>query len=561
MREAVLDFTQRIPLLIVDGDKTSNLGYRGEHNATQLTVIPPKEFEDNESIVSYRVCFGGECSGYETSSFYKAVSGNNITFPLPIDVTSNPVVSIQLEGWGEENILIVKTPVYRGATFGYAVSTNDVWADDPKVYDSLTNMDCGIIALDVDSAGYATNVLVYGNFAGGLDFTDDNRLKKITLIGCTKIPDGMFRDCRNLEEVIIADTTTSIGEYAFYSCKSLQKIRLPQSIVSIGDSAFEGCEKLYEINLPNTLNNISGRLFAFCSSLKQLELPNGIHSIGSGAYQHSGITGDIVIPKSVSDIKSYTFAYCSNITSISIPDSVTNIDYAAFLGCEGLLSVNLPESITEVSDNLFDSCTSLENIEIPDSVTSIGQYSFRYCSALKNVKLSSNITSIGKNAFTGCTSVQAFDIPENVSSIGSNAFSNCTAITTFTFPNPITRITASVLSNCSQLKSIHIDELVQQINASAFDGCENLATVHIKAALPPTINRTNPFPYKNGKLKIFVPSSDESVILNLYKTKENWSTIESYDSNIITEWGDYVGEVDASSVALTNSDIDSLINA
>ena len=145
-----------------------------------------------------------------------------------------------------------------------------------------------------------------------------------------------------IENIIIADGVTSIGDWAFYDCSSLTSIEIPDSVTSIGDGAF--CS---------------------CSSLTSITIPDSVTSIGSSA-----------------------FAECSSLESIEIPDSVTSIGDWAFNDCDSLTSIEIPDSVTFIGNCAFYHCTSLESIEIPDSVTSIGYSAFSHCSSLETINFS-----------------------------------------------------------------------------------------------------------------------------------------------------------------------------
>ena len=68
-------------------------------------------------------------------------------------------------------------------------------------------------------------------------------LKTVTITGGTvnDIPQYAFRDCINIENIVLGSGITSIGQNAFDSCSRLRTIELPASLSSVGQNAFVGC--------------------------------------------------------------------------------------------------------------------------------------------------------------------------------------------------------------------------------------------------------------------------------------------------------------------------------
>lgn len=82
------------------------VGYMGEHNATELTLIPPKEMTDNEDIVSFCVSFLCEGEVIHSRLF---TSEETIVTPLWSQLTQSPVLAIQLEGFDAEEEIVTKS--------------------------------------------------------------------------------------------------------------------------------------------------------------------------------------------------------------------------------------------------------------------------------------------------------------------------------------------------------------------------------------------------------------------------------------------------------------------
>ena len=62
--------------------------------------------------------------------------------------------------------------------------------------------------------------------------------------GVTNIGDFAFLNCTGLTSVSIPSSVTSIGKYTFRNCTGLQSITIPGRVISIGDYAFSGCSRL-----------------------------------------------------------------------------------------------------------------------------------------------------------------------------------------------------------------------------------------------------------------------------------------------------------------------------
>ncbi|MBR0201464.1 MAG: leucine-rich repeat domain-containing protein [Bacteroidaceae bacterium] len=204
----------------------------------------------------------------------------------------------------------------------------------------------------------------------------------------------LYIDGKEVTDLVIPESVTSIGNYAFYDCSGLTSITIPNSVTSIGNSAFYGCSGLTKAE------------FASVESLCGIVFKDWVSNPLSYAH-HLYIDGkevtDLVIPKSVTSIGNSAFSGCSGLTSITIPESVTSIGDYAFYNCSGLTSITIPEGVTSIGEWGFSGCSGMTSITIPESITAIGNSAFSGCSGLNSITISNNMTSIGKSTFEGCT--------------------------------------------------------------------------------------------------------------------------------------------------------------
>ena len=233
-------------------------------------------------------------------------------------------------------------------------------------------------------------------------FKFENKYYKITKIG-----KKFFKDCKNLQQVIIPKSVKRIDNYAFKNCENLKIVSFPVNLIEIGVGAFENCF---------SLSNRDNYLISFDFLIK----------LGKYAFKNCKNIKSVSI-KRVNELKKGTFENCYSLEKILFCSYLRvpkKIEENAFKNCKSLkiCSYNFKE-IEYIGKKAFYGCKSLEEIEFGD-ISQIGDKSFAYCSSLTNVKISENIEEIGDYAFKNCTSLNRIFIPSKIKKIGTGAFQN-----------------------------------------------------------------------------------------------------------------------------------------
>ena len=190
------------------------------------------------------------------------------------------------------------------------------------------------------------------------------RQLNIAEVNITALPTQAFYKSTNVENLILPNTLTTIGEEMFYY-SALRSIAIPESVETIERAAFCGC-KLSSFEIPARVETTEERVFCDCKSLTSIEIPANVKTIGNEAFSKSALT------------------------SIKIPTNVETIGYGVFLSCESLKTVDM------------SACTQVEKIE---------DYAFYNDSELRLFKIGTAPPTCESYAFYGINPYSVLKVP------------------------------------------------------------------------------------------------------------------------------------------------------
>ncbi|MBO4661595.1 MAG: leucine-rich repeat protein [Bacteroidaceae bacterium] len=367
-----------------------------------------------------------------------------------------------------------------------------------------------------------------------------------------------------IEEYIIGDDVTSIGEYAFRGCSGLTSVTIGNSVTSIGNNAFYRCSGLTSVTINSneivskTYTYDSNLVTIFGSQVKEYIIGEGVTSIGENAFCHcDGLS--VTIPNSVTTIGACAFDGYLTKAEFASMESLCRMqfedEYSNPLSCADYLYVNgqevkdlvIPSSVKSIGDYAFCFCDWLTSVTIPNSVTSISWNAFSYCANLTSVTINSNaivsenqypssilgtifgsqvkeyiigddVTSIGDYAFCGLDCLTSVTIGNSVTSIGEYAFFGLDGLTSVTIGNSVTSIGYSAFSGCG-LTSITFPKSVTDIDGHAFSGCTELTRIRVNGEIS-----CDSYAFSNMEsynIMLYVPSSYAS----WYRNNDPWSEL------------------------------------
>ena len=173
----------------------------------------------------------------------------------------------------------------------------------------------------------------------------------------TEIKREAFQNQYQLENVILQEGITVVGQNAFFNCTSMKSIVIPSTVTSIEQGAFQNCTSLERIDLSKTsLTEISEETFRDCKNLKEVILPQGIIAIEANAFQGCGALKniDLLSGKKLKKIGSGAFSNCISLKEVVLPQTVTTVAGGAFVNCTGLQSITFPGNISEFGQAVLE---------------------------------------------------------------------------------------------------------------------------------------------------------------------------------------------------------------
>lgn len=147
----------------------------------------------------------------------------------------------------------------------------------------------------------------------------------------------LYIDGKEITDLVIPESVTSIGNYAFYGGSNLKSVAIGNSVTSIGTNAFYGCSNLTSVTIGNSVTEISSNAFYNCSNLKKVAKPSNVSYTFSGVtvinYDRNNAYADANGFVFTNDDSGLLFAPYTLSDDYTIPETVTSIGTDAFYGC------------------------------------------------------------------------------------------------------------------------------------------------------------------------------------------------------------------------------------
>lgn len=263
--------------------------------------------------------------------------------------------------------------------------------------------------------------------------------------GTLSVADCAFKDCINIEKIVLPDSVQSIGRNAFAGCTGLKEIVMPETLNALGAGAFSGCGSLSTAAVSQGISRLERGVFKNCVSLREISLPDTLESISFDCFENTEIMnafqygeaetlyigkwliccrpefeGELIVRDGTVGIADYDCmsqgADRRNLSAVVLPETMRYIGMEAFCRCAKLESVHLPEGIVSLGQSAFRDCKSLKNIVIPESVQNVEQWAFMGCESIESITFLNAQTKIVWPAITNRRDAREIKIIADVDS-------------------------------------------------------------------------------------------------------------------------------------------------
>ena len=350
----------------------------------------------------------------------------------------------------------------------------------------------------------------------------------------TSIGENAFSDCASLTTVTIPASVTSIGDYAFYYCESLTTVTIPASVTSIGRSAFYYCESLTSVIVDAPDCTLGDYAFDECNKLEAIYVPSDKVENYKAAENWSAyadkitafIGGDCGAEGHETDV-----TWVLKGTSLTISGTGAMADYASSENQpwkdyrSSITSVIIESGVTSIGENAFNNCTGLTSVTVDAPDCTLGNGALEGCSKLEAIYVPSDLVDHYKTAWSAYAD-KIMDVKEKIISQGycgaEGHEEDVTWVLKGTSPNYTLTISGTGAmadyddpserpwySYVNGIETIVIEDGVTSIGSSAFYDCASQTTVTI----PSSVTSIGKYAFENcsGLTTITIPSSVTSI--------------------------------------------------
>lgn len=338
-----------------------------------------------------------------------------------------------------------------------------------------------------------------------------------------KIDTFAFSKCKQVTDIIIPSTVTSISQGAFLNCSALSYVEISNGSTPINiysdtfGSPFEGTSlqtlfvgrnvadgsnapwnnlNFNKLILGSGITTIKHQSFLY-AQFKEIELMYSETPLHIG-YSRMNNVGEFekcqtLLKAYVDRILQFTvrnekgkslFEYVPNLEYLELGSHLTYVQESLACSCRKLSTVVLPPSITHIYDNAF-AFSYIENINLPNGLEYIGASAFT-STHIESLDIPSTVTSMGNSPFWQ-SEIKSVRVPGSLVNMPYGTFSNCSQLTDVQLMDGIVNMNDFTFNCCYKLKHVSFPSTINYIGAQTFNICNSLERIQSFAVEPPTL--------------------------------------------------------------------------
>ena len=379
-----------------------------------------------------------------------------------------------------------------------------------------------------------------------------------------------------IQELVIKEGVTTIGNHAFVTCSALTSVSLPNTLTAISYLAFGHCTSLPLLVIPSSVTSMAGMfihntpsltdvyvswtdddvptmpadLHPYDASQKRLHIPCGQEAAYTAKGWNTKFTYVTMFSGTCGTNVQWTLDHCTGVLTISGSGAMTDYSNESEVPWrwwrESITSVIIQNGVTRIGDNAFYNCANITSMTVPPSITSFGTDAFYSSWAMESLYIT-DLTAWCNISFSSYTSSPFYRNCRTEITHGGNCYVNGTQVTTLTIPNGITEIPNHTFCGFANITSIQFNQATT-IGNFAISSCHGLTHVTIPEGV--TTIGNNAFAYCTNLQSISVPASVTSLGTDVLYNSLALTDIYVHWTENIPSWGYFTSKNPQSDITL-----------
>ena len=176
-----------------------------------------------------------------------------------------------------------------------------------------------------------------------------------------EIGERAFYNTQSLLQITLPESITIIGQRAF-ALSGLVSIEVPEKVTVLEDGMFYQCRNLEQVKLSDGITIMKSNIFEECGKLKELKLPSKLEMMGTALIRGTQIES-IVVPKTLKECQhapgNWALSEDKYLKEIIFEEGMEKIPSQLILRSETLERVVIPQSVKEIEEAAFSNCGNM----------------------------------------------------------------------------------------------------------------------------------------------------------------------------------------------------------